>query len=84
MQIDLQWGDGPVAALLRDRGAGDIDQAPDRNASAPNLLDEMMILAVQRGDLAAVRELLARAPALTATPIAGRAHWGRHAGVGRS
>ena len=59
LQIALRWGDGPVAALLRDRGAGDVDQAPEGSLTPPELLDEMMILAVQRGDLATVRELLA-------------------------
>jgi ankyrin repeat protein len=59
LQISMQWGDGPVPALLRDRGANDVNELPGRSAGAPELLDEMMILAVQRGDLAAVRELLA-------------------------
>jgi ankyrin repeat protein len=58
LQIALRWGDGPVAALLRDRGASEATQARRDGADEPALLDEMMILAVQRGDLSAVRELL--------------------------
>jgi ankyrin repeat protein len=57
LQIALQWGDGPVAALLRDRGAN-LMEASGNGSPAPELLDEMVILAVQRGDLTAVRELL--------------------------
>lgn len=68
LQIALRWGDGPVSALLRDRGANDLNKLPDRAAAAPELLDEMMILAVQRGDLAAVRELLAAGARVDGNP----------------
>lgn len=57
LQIALRWGDGPVTALLRDRGARE-PEASQHTADAPELLDEMVILAVQRGELAAVRQLL--------------------------
>jgi ankyrin repeat protein len=56
LQIALRWDDRPVVALLRDRGADD-SSAPG-TAIAPELLDEMLILAVQRGDRTAVHELL--------------------------
>jgi ankyrin repeat protein len=58
LQIALRWGEGPVAALLRERGASDVKQSSEVDAVAPELLDEMTIFAVQRGDLGAVRELL--------------------------
>lgn len=58
LRIALRWGDAPVAALLRQHGANATTQAPGADAGAPALLDEMAILAVQRGDLSAVRELL--------------------------
>jgi hypothetical protein len=58
LQIALRWGDGPVAALLRERGASEPAETPRDGVAAPALLDEMVILAVQRGDLAGVRELL--------------------------
>jgi hypothetical protein len=58
LQIALHWGDGPIPALLRTAAPAMSNEAPDRNAGAPELLDETVILAVQRGDLAALRELL--------------------------
>ncbi len=58
LQIALRWGDGPVAALLRESGAEEASLVRGDGAEAPALLDEMVILAVQRGDLVAVRELL--------------------------
>ncbi|HEY1688958.1 MAG TPA: ankyrin repeat domain-containing protein [Solirubrobacteraceae bacterium] len=58
LQIALLWGDGPVAALLRKRSVSEAAGVPGDAAAAPALLDEMVILAVQRGDLATVRELL--------------------------
>ncbi len=67
LQIALRWGDGPVAALLRDRGASEA-QAPANATAGPELLDEMAILAVQRGDLAAVRELLAAGARVDGNP----------------
>jgi ankyrin repeat protein len=55
LQVALLWGDQEVAALLRARGAAEPVEAVTRT---PALRDEMLILAVQRGDLEAVRELL--------------------------
>jgi len=57
-QIALRWGDGPVAALLRERGVNEATQAPGDGVNGSTVLDEMVILAVQRGDLASVQELL--------------------------
>ncbi|HEX4109801.1 MAG TPA: ankyrin repeat domain-containing protein, partial [Solirubrobacteraceae bacterium] len=57
LQIALRWGDGPVAALLRECGASEATEASEDSAATAALLDEMVILAVQRGDPAAVREL---------------------------
>lgn len=57
LQIAQLWGDGPAVALLRDRGANEV-KAHGRSTAAPELLDEMLILAVQRGDRAAVLKLL--------------------------
>ena len=56
LQIALCWGGGPTAAMLRDRGAADV-RRPGETATT-NLRDEMVILAVQRGDRAAVLDLL--------------------------
>ncbi len=80
LQILLHWGDGPVPALLRDHGASDVNELPDRSAAAPELLDEMMILTLQRGDLAAVRELLAAGARVDGNPTSeenplGQACW---------
>ena len=58
LQIALRWGDGPVAALLRERGVNEATQAPGDGVNGSTVLDEMVILAVQRGDLASVQELL--------------------------
>ncbi len=57
LQIALCWGDGPVARLLRDRGATE-SPTPATATASPELLDEMAILAVQRGDADAVTTLL--------------------------
>lgn len=57
VQIAHLWNDEPVQALLRDRGAGDASTLAGA-APALALLDEMLILAVQRGDLPAARQLL--------------------------
>lgn len=68
LQIALRWGDGPVVALLRDRGANE-PQTPENSSSVePELLDEMVILAVQRGDLAAVQELLSTGARVDGNP----------------
>lgn len=56
LQIALRWADGPVAALLRERGASEVVEVRTEDTDA--LRDEMLILAVQRGDLGAVRDLL--------------------------
>jgi ankyrin repeat protein len=71
LQIAVRWGADELAALLLARGAdprrvGDGDRAlgallAGRGAGAPDALPstgEMLVLAVQRGDLAAVRGLL--------------------------
>ncbi len=58
LQIALRWGEGPVTTLLRERGASEVTQTPAGGAAPPALLDDMLILAIQRGDLAAVRGLL--------------------------
>ncbi len=70
LQVAVRWGEDAVAAVLRDRGADptvvrDEDRAlgaflagrggPPRGAAE---LDEMVILAVQGGDLEVVRRLL--------------------------
>jgi hypothetical protein len=57
LQIALRWGDGPVAALLREHGASEATEARGDGAAAAALLDEMVILAIQRGDPAAVQKL---------------------------
>jgi ankyrin repeat protein len=67
LQIALRWGDGPIAALLRDRGANE-PEAPENTHAEPELLDEMVILAVQRGDVAAVRELLGAGAGVDGNP----------------
>ncbi len=58
LQIAQLWGDEPVIALLRNRGVSEPAGISASDAVAPELLDEMLVLAVQRGDLAAARELL--------------------------
>jgi ankyrin repeat protein len=70
LRIATRWGHAPVAALLRDRGADptgvtDEDRAlgaflsgASSLASGARGLDEMLNLAVQAGDLEAVRRLL--------------------------
>ena len=82
LQIALCWGDGPTATTLRDRGASDV-KSPGETATA-ELRDEMVILAVQRGDRAAVLDLLSEALASTAIPQARMTRWVRPAGVARS
>ena len=54
LQVAELWGDAQVAALLRERGAGELP-LPDMS---PPLLDEMLILAVQGGHLETMRRLL--------------------------
>ena len=54
LQIAELWGEQPVAALLRERGAAEAG-VPD---VPPALLDEMLILAVQGGHLETMRRLL--------------------------
>ncbi|MGH2874201.1 MAG: hypothetical protein ACRDL5_17275 [Solirubrobacteraceae bacterium] len=67
LQIALLWGDGPIAALLRARGARELE-APQNGGAGPELLDEMVILAVQRGDVAEVRELLTAGAGIDGNP----------------
>ncbi len=54
LQIALLWGEEEVAELLRERGAN-AAAAPE---PPPALLDEMVILAIQGGQLDTVRRLL--------------------------
>jgi ankyrin repeat protein len=54
LQIAELWGEQQVAALLRERGAGEAAE-PD---VSPALLDEMLILAIQGGRLETMRRLL--------------------------
>ena len=82
LQIALCWGDGPVAALLRDRGASE-PPARTNGAAVPELIDEMVILAVQRGDRAGVQDLLAAGGRVDGNPAnedqpLGQACWRGH------
>ncbi|MGZ4184480.1 MAG: ankyrin repeat domain-containing protein [Solirubrobacteraceae bacterium] len=73
LRIAVRWGQREVAQLLRERGADDSSvAAEDRaigaylsgetggapSAVAVSILDEMVILAIQQGDLDALRRLL--------------------------
>jgi len=73
LQIAVRWGEDEVAQLLRERGADDAAlNAEDRaigawlsgtthsapSASALSMLDEMVILSVQRGHLGPLQRLL--------------------------
>ncbi|MGH2876101.1 MAG: ankyrin repeat domain-containing protein, partial [Solirubrobacteraceae bacterium] len=73
LQIAVRWGEDEVASLLRDRGAnGSVVTEEDRavgayvsgrtdrlpSTIAPSLLDEMVILSVERGHLQTLRRLL--------------------------
>jgi ankyrin repeat protein len=74
LRIAVRWGEHGVAAVLRDRGADEAAvTGEDRALGAflsgagggerpqgipPSLLDEMLSLAIQRGNLDAVRRLL--------------------------
>ena len=84
LQIARLWGDGPIVALLRDRGASDL--APGRSATTPELLDEMAILAIQRGDRAAVQDLLEAGARVDGDPASedaplGQACWRGRVGI---
>ncbi|HTW12257.1 MAG TPA: ankyrin repeat domain-containing protein, partial [Solirubrobacteraceae bacterium] len=78
LQIARLWEDEAAAAVLLDRGA---DAAQRRDASATTaLLDEMVILAVQQGDLGTVRRLLDAGARVNGNPDAedhplGQACW---------
>jgi ankyrin repeat protein len=54
LQVAELWDEAEVAALLRSRGAAEASQ-PE---IAPDLLDEMLILAIQGGHTATARRLL--------------------------
>jgi ankyrin repeat protein len=72
LQIAIRWGETEVAQLLRDRGADEAaltdedraigaylsGQARVSSAIALSLLDEMVILSIQGGQLDAMRRLL--------------------------
>jgi ankyrin repeat protein len=87
LQIARLWGEGPVATLLRERGASEAGEAPD-GAAAAALRDEMLILAVQRGDLAGARDLLDVGARVDGNPDSeddplGQACWRGEAGIVR-
>jgi ankyrin repeat protein len=58
LQIARRWGDLDVVALLADAGAEPGDDPPLSPATETAVLDLMLIVAVQRGDLADVRRML--------------------------
>jgi ankyrin repeat protein len=85
LQIALLWGDGPVARLLRDRGATE-QQTLDTGHVAPELLDEMVFVAVQRGDRAVVQDLIAAGAHVNGDPASddepmSQACWRGHASI---
>ena len=103
LQVATRWGDEPVAALLRERGADetrvtDADRAlggflagrptdpGGREPTPADALDGMLDLAVQRGDLAAVRRLLDAGARVDGDPgeehpPLGNAAWRGHAEI---
>ncbi len=87
LQIAQLWGDETATALLRDRGASGRNP-PGSSAAMPQLLDEMVILAVQRGDRAAVQGLLESGARVDGDPGSvddplGQACWRGHVDIAR-
>jgi len=83
LQIAVRWGEGTVAALLRERGADETAVTREdrgigaylsgRDRRLPSgialpVLDEMVIMSIQGGDIEAMRRLLDAGRFRSATP----------------